>query len=229
MQTPQLRLDYKFYPSLLDSYKWYQQSESEEAEQELIDKINRVPFKSEAADKGTWFNELIDVALKGYDKTPMEDMLTGPALDITMRLQGAAKQVYTSTIIEIDGKIVEVYGYMDYVKQDRVIDLKTTKSYELGKYKDSLQMHFYPVSLIDAGNEINVFEFLVTDFENVYSELYPVNYRTSRAIISNACRELIRFLEIKKDLITDKKIFNQQSVLVAEYEPELQATIIREF
>jgi hypothetical protein len=206
MKKP-LQPDYKFYPSLLDAYRWYQQSESDTAEQELIDKINRVPFKSEAADKGTWLNDLIDLSLKG-ERFGL-NYLTGVAADIYYRLKGSARQVYTSMTTEVDGNIVEIYGYIDYVKEDSVIDLKTTASYELGKYKNSLQLHFYPVSLINEGNEINKFEFLVTDFQNIYSEVYMVNYHTSLYILHEACRELIRFLELRKDLITDKKIFNQ--------------------
>lgn len=198
--------DYKFYPSLLDSYKWYQNSESETAEQELIDKINRVPFKSEAADKGTWFNEFIDHALKGDEKYGV-NYLSGPALQIFEKLKGSVSQVYTSTLIEVDGKTIELYGYIDYVLQDKVIDLKTTKSYELGKYQNSLQLHFYPVSLMDDGNVINEFEFLVTDFESVFSETYKIDYKLSQGILTDACRELIRFIELKNHLITDKKIF----------------------
>lgn len=209
MKPQQSQPDYLFYPSLLDAYKWYQQSESEMSEQELINRINRVELESDAADKGKWFNELVDLSLKGLEKHK-ECYLSGPALDIVNRLQGSAKQVHTCTQIDVDGKIVELYGYIDFVKEDKVIDLKTTKNYELGKYKDSLQLHFYPMSLIDEGNEINEFEFLVTDFDNVYSEVYRVNYEISKALITDACRELIRFVEIKKNLITDKKIFNQQ-------------------
>jgi hypothetical protein len=203
------QVDYRFYPSLLDSYRWYQSSEKEEAEQELLDKINRVPFSSELADKGTWFNDLIDLCIKGEEKHDL-NYLTGCALDISERLYGSAKQVFTSTTIEVDGKVIELYGYIDYVLQDRVIDLKTTKAYELGKYQHSLQLHFYPVSLIDAGNEINQFEFMVTDFTNVFSEVYKVDYEASKRILADACRELIRFIEFKRHLITDKKIFNEQ-------------------
>jgi hypothetical protein len=206
MKKP-LQPDYKFYPSLLDAYRWYQQSESDTAEQELIDKINRVPFKSEAADKGTWLNDLIDLSLKG-ERFGL-NYLTGVAADLVYKLRGAARQVYTSTTIEVDGNIVEVYGYIDFVKEDCVIDLKTTANYELGKYKNSLQLHFYPVSLIDDGNDINLFEFLVTDFQSIYREVYRVNYQESKSILQDTCRELIRFLELRKDLITDKKIFNQ--------------------
>lgn len=76
MQQPK----YKIYATLLDSYfnylnsdviyeRYYGWSENppcteEEFEQkqfqELIDRINRKPFDSEAADKGTAFNEIID-------------------------------------------------------------------------------------------------------------------------------------------------------------------------
>ena len=203
----QSQCDYRIYPSLLDAYRWYQASESDSSEQELIDKINRKPFQSDAADKGTWFNALIDLSLKGLEKHGLF-YLEGIASDIAVELSGAARQVFTSTQIEVDGKIVELYGYIDYVKEDAVIDLKTTKEYELGKYKDSLQLHFYPVSLIDEGNHINNFQFLVTDFRNVYREDYDVSYEKSKAILTDTCRELIRFIELKKNLITDKKIFN---------------------
>ena len=195
-----LQPDYRFYPSLLDAYKWYQASEQDEAEHYLINKINRVPFQSDAAEKGTWFNELIDLSLKGFEKHG-ECYLTGCALDLVERLEGSIKQVYTSTILNVDGKIVELYGYADYVQED-----------ELGKYKDSIQLHLYPVSLIDDGNEINYFEFLVCDFKNVYPEIYKVDYEASKAILMNVCRELIRFIEIKKHLIADKKIFAKDSI-----------------
>lgn len=213
MRMQQLQPDYKFYPSLLDAYKWYQASESDGSEQELINKINRVPFKSDSADKGTWFNELIDHSIKGNGKYGLQ-YLNGVALEVFERLKGASMQVYTSTLLEVDGKIVELYGYIDYVLQDKVIDLKTTQVYDLGKYQKSMQLHFYPVSLIDEGNVINEFEFLVTDFVNVYPETYKVDYQRSKMILIDSCKELIRFLQLKRDLITDKKVFalNEEKV-----------------
>lgn len=74
------QLKYKIYPSLLDSYQNYLDSDKnwekfygmsdepkitideyeEKCKKELIDKINRVPFDNPAADKGTAFNELVD-------------------------------------------------------------------------------------------------------------------------------------------------------------------------
>lgn len=209
-QQPQ----YKFYATLLDAFKWYQASESENAEQELLDKINRVPFKSDAAEAGSRFNDLIDNILTGaeFKNDEFSEVL---ALDIAGLLYGSAKQVYTATTIHTRSGLVELYGYIDYIKQDAAIDLKTTKSYELGKFRDSLQKHVYPVSLIDDGNEINTFEFLVTDFSSIYVESYLVDYDESKRIIQDTCEQLINFINLRRHLITDLKIFNQEDKLQA--------------
>ena len=79
-----MKVDYKIYPTLLDSFMDYQDSDAiwdkywswsenppntpEEFHQlqfqGLIDKINRVPFDSEAADKGTAFNDVVDCMIE---------------------------------------------------------------------------------------------------------------------------------------------------------------------
>ena len=74
---------YKIYPSLLDKFDKYLRADEEvenfwnidnetgeykrspeeieeSLKQDLLDAINRVPFESEAADKGTAFNAIID-------------------------------------------------------------------------------------------------------------------------------------------------------------------------
>lgn len=80
----QRNIRYKFYASLLDAYQDYLDCDKiyerywgfsenppcspvefqEKQLQSLIDKINRVPFDNEAADKGTAFNEVIDCMVK---------------------------------------------------------------------------------------------------------------------------------------------------------------------
>ena len=85
--------NYLFYPTILDSFQSFLDSEKnwelfyggsedpkysvEEYEamqrQELIDRINRVPFESEAADRGTAFNEVVDCLILGRN-TEREDM-----------------------------------------------------------------------------------------------------------------------------------------------------------
>ncbi|MCZ8144891.1 hypothetical protein [Flavobacterium sp.] len=84
--------EYRFSPTLLDRYENYINSSriyqeywgfseepsktEEEFEKEqfqgLIDTINRVPFESEASDKGTAFNEVIDCIIEDRKSTTME-------------------------------------------------------------------------------------------------------------------------------------------------------------
>ena len=215
----QLQPNYKFYATLLHAFNWYQVSESENAEQEFIDKINRVPITDEKAlermEIGTQLNDLIDYNLK-HNLIENREFITTDKFEfsseivnkITHHLQGSIPQYYTETIIRCNGNSVLVYGYIDYILTNKIIDLKTTKTYELGKYKDSMQMHLYPICLFNnEGIIADEFEFLVTDFKEVYTETYPINLIDSNTKLAVTCNLLIEFLEAKKELITNKKIF----------------------
>lgn len=205
---------YKFYATLLDAYNWYAASESEDALQELIDKINRVPFYSEAAAKGTALNKIVDIALdKGLPvgvETISEDGF-GFQMSLVSELQqtlcGAIPQYKASTQINTKYGIVEIYGYIDYLLLNKAIDLKCTGSFEIGKYKNSMQRHVYPVCLADEDIYLDEFEFLITDYKSIFRESYTVDLKESKQTIVNTCEALINFLHIKRDLITDKKVF----------------------
>jgi len=86
-------LKYRFYATLLDAFQSYLDSDSnferwgkdmtidewrEKCERDLIDKINRVPFQSEAADKGTAFNEVVDCLVENRtsDKVSLSQCAT---------------------------------------------------------------------------------------------------------------------------------------------------------
>lgn len=82
---------YLFYATLLDSFQYYLSSSDiymkywgnsenpskteeefeKESFQDLIDSINRVPFESEAADRGTAFNEVIDCIIENRKSDKM--------------------------------------------------------------------------------------------------------------------------------------------------------------
>ena len=216
---------YKIYPSLLDAFVWYQKSESENSEREFIDKINRVPITDEKAlermNNGTALNELVDRYVTGERFEGNNGILThvidgknytanfSLVKELGEYLSDSLIQPYVEATINVDGNEVLIYGYMDYLDGFKAIDLKSTSSYDLGKYKGSMQRHLYPVCLASDGINVELFEFLVTDFESVFKEPYPVDLEESKAIVSNQCWMLIEFLEAKKHLITDKKIFAQ--------------------
>lgn len=204
---------YRFYATLLDSFYWFLNSESETAEQEFIDKINRVPITDEKAlermNKGTELNNLVDMILA--DRSIVQEQFKSEVVDELLNyLDGSVAQHRTETIIRCNGVDVLVYGVVDYIKENKCIDLKTTTAYDLGKYKDSLQRHLYPVSLFNEGVLIDEFEFLVTDFNSVFKEPYKVDLVESNAILSTYCSELIDFIESKRHLITDTKIFTAE-------------------
>lgn len=216
-----MKPQYKFYATLLDAFQWYLDSEQETAEKDFIDKINRVPFQSDAADKGKAFNDLIDVCLtKGWTSNELSVMeniqskygFNTELIDsLVKELQGSVPQYFCSRVLHTSKGSIEIYGYMDFIKFTKAIDLKTTKTYTLGKYDKSWQKVVYPWCLVEDGIFVDEFEFLVTDFEHIYKEPYPINIYNIEAQLTVICLILIDFIEAKRHLITDKKIFGEDT------------------
>ena len=261
MQQPQQPPKYRFYPSLLDKFEKYLRVDRElesfwnqdedgnykrtyeeiekELKQSLIDSINRVPFDSEAADKGTVFNELVDsfvnnrrserVTMKGDIKN---DIITAEYNGRTFIFSyhfvckaaeyfyGCVNQLFVSAPVQTKYGTVELYGYIDELKQDVVYDIKTTSKYEFGKYSEYWQRHAYPYCLIESGqmDSVKAFEFtayalkggtgrtpVITGVQ--YPEVYAYNHETSTMLLQQHSERFIEFLEANKELITDKKIF----------------------
>lgn len=91
-RQPDTSVSYRFYATLLDGFQDYLNSDTiwekywgysenpphtpEEFKQKqfqsFIDRINRVPFDSEAADKGTAFNEIIDCMIENRKSDKVE-------------------------------------------------------------------------------------------------------------------------------------------------------------
>ena len=264
---------YKIYPSLLDKFEQYLRADEEaesffnvdretgeykkspdeveaELKQSLIDSINRVPFSSEAADKGTAFNEIIDCYVQGVPHVPTEAspyeiigdketntiQVTFPEKDISpMRnflfdrnwcieeaqyFAGACSQVFVRAILPTQYGDVELYGYIDELIKDVVYDIKTTKSYQWGKYEHGWQRHVYPYCLIASGQMESIAGFEYTAYQmkggtsrtplisgERHPEYYTYNHEQTVKRLTNHVERFIEFLEVNKELITDKKIF----------------------
>lgn len=249
---------HKNYNESTGEYHYTDEEVYDLSKQELINAINRVRSVSEAASKGTAFNELVDALITNkkseivetkkvyYDVNgnflrsewalnPQVFKLAGVEakidgsvfmFDINLLkeaadyLKGSMNQVYTSSIIETKYGNVELYGYIDELRQNKVYDLKTTKKYEFGKYAKYWQRHVYPYCLIESGEctEIESFEFTCYQLSGgtektpmitgkKYPEVYNYNHEQSKALLKAHCERFIEFLEENKELITDKKIF----------------------
>lgn len=226
MHKPQ----YKIYPSLLDAYQWYLDCENTEtAFQDLIDKINRVPFESESAAKGTAFNALVDsIAFKGYEyigvksgskddsKTLFDGFVfsTDIVMEFVKEIKAGIPQVYCNGKMLTKYGIVELYGYIDELMPGCiVVDIKTTKSYDKGKYLKNWQHVVYPYCLWKMNNTYYTFTYLITDFQRIYAEDYSFDSIKDVLKLKNFIENFIEFLNKHKSLITDKKVFGGEKEL----------------
>ena len=222
-----MKPDFCIYPSLLNAFqnyldceanyeKFYGFSENPSISfpeydlkqfRELIDTINRVPFESEAADKGTCFNEIIDCIVLGKKSTrdDVEIRQAAGSLVATMgertfyfdanlckkvadRFMDAIPQYRTEAIFETKYGKVLLYGYLDYLLCDVVYDVKTTGKYEFGKYKKGWQQYVYPWTLIESKRctDIKAFEYTAVLLKGgtskeplITGEIYPEVYTYS--------------------------------------------------
>ena len=250
MQQPK----FKFFATLLDAFTSYLRSDAiyerywgfsenpphtpdefkEQQYQSLIDTINRVPFDSESADKGTAFNEIIDCMIENRksDKVQVErllsDVVDGSQTLVGLRAiynnrqfdfpislcrefanyyKGALTQQYVQAMLPTCFGNVLLYGYIDELMPMSVHDIKTTGSYYVGKFKDHWQYMVYPYCLMQNGSDVRLFEYNITDFKSSYTESYTFVPERDIPVLITHCEELIRFLNDNRDLITNKKIF----------------------
>lgn len=129
---------------------------------------------------------------------------------ISNYLKGALTQQYCEAVISTKYGDVLLYGYIDQLLPFRSVDLKTTSKYFAYKYRNNIQKLVYPYCLQQNGIHINEFEFVVTDFKNVWNELYVFNPEKHIPELIETCERFIEFLEQNKDLITDTKIFAKE-------------------
>lgn len=243
---------YRFYATLLDTFNDYIHSDviwqkywgwsenpphtpeefHELQFQELINRINRVPFDNEKADRGTCFNELVDALIE--NRKPKDVVVERTADDLSYQatfnnriftfpisicrefanyFKGALTQQRVEAILPTRFGDALVYGFIDELMPSTVHDIKTTGQYTFGKFKSHFQHLVYPYALIQNGNDIRMFEYNILEFSkagypvDTYTETYVFVPERDIPILTNHCEELIEFLEENKELITDTKIF----------------------
>lgn len=236
LDTPQIYDRYWGYaeepPHTLDEF-WVEQRAS------LIDKINRVPFTSEAASKGTAFNAVIDTLQTGQldENVKMSKVLdeNGRPLAIQAELdgftfqfpyevckefalyyKGAIPQVKVSAILPTGYGNVELYGYIDELMPLSVHDIKYTGNYSASKFKHHSQHLVYPYCLMQNGPNIPTFEYNVAEESKsgkweTYTETYVFDPDRDIPVLRERCEGLIEFLLQNSQFITDKRIFGGEN------------------
>ncbi|MFD2574416.1 hypothetical protein ACFSUS_27525 [Spirosoma soli] len=187
-------INYRFYPSLLNVFSRYVGGGNLSA-QELIDSINRVPTPTTAAqERGISFEEAI---VKGTDEARFDP-------DIVKRVRKLLPRPIVDTQVYCQWQIDDVlfYGYVDLIGKFKAVDLKTTASYQPGRYVHNHQ-NLYLHALKRKG--IKLMEYVITDFQDVYVESYALTHPIDKQL--EEIRLFKAFLEEHRSLITDKKIF----------------------
>lgn len=257
MQQPK----YCIYATLLDSYfnylnsdviynrhyGWSENPPYTEEEfrqkqfQELIDRINRKPFDSEAADRGTAFNEVVDCMVEGRKSESVKvERVYSPdgtgevialratynnrnfvfSIDLCREFanyyKGALTQQRVEAILPTSCGDVLIYGVIDELMPNSVHDIKTTGNYSVGKFKDHHQHLVYPYALMMNGSDVRTFEYNIVEFNRGYvvdtfTETYVFNPERDTPILVEHCESFIHFLEDNRDLITDKKVFGGEN------------------
>lgn len=232
------------FQDYLDSSEIYQeywgfsedpQKSEEEFEKEqfqgLIDRINRVPFDSEAADKGTAFNEVVDCILQNCNSEKMtlssykeKNIITAEynnrtfnfpmqeTKDFAKQFDKALCQVYAEKLLFTKYGYVKLYGYIDEVMPLCLHDIKTTSKYKAGKFRKHWQKIVYPYCVSD---ESMLFEYNIVRFKDTYNnfDTYTESYtfvpERDIKLLTDHVERFIEFLLFNQSLITDKKIFNE--------------------
>lgn len=250
---------YRIYATLLDSFGQLERSEAlwekyygfsqeppctpeefhEKLERELIDKVNRVPFDSEAADRGTAFNEVVDALVENrqprmmtVDRTPelqYNVQFNGRSflfpihlcVDVAVMFTDAITQKRVSGIMETAFGDVELYGIIDELMPLAVHDIKTTSSYTVGKFKHNNQHLIYPWALHKMGVDLPTFHYDVVEWgkprrDGTYSytryrETYVYRPERDEKILRERVEDFIAWLEMHRGEITDKKIFGGEA------------------
>lgn len=145
--------------------------------------------------------------------------------EVAQYFKGSLCQYRTSAVLPTSKGNVELYGYIDYLREKSIFDLKTTKSYIFGNYAKYNQRHVYPYCMETSGMmaEVRDFEFtayqlsggnsrspLITGKQN--KEVYTYSRNQSVEILTDNCERLIDFVtdNIEKIDLSRTKIFKDR-------------------
>jgi hypothetical protein len=169
---------YMITQSLLNSWIWtmkenpYEQmSDSDEEKLSKMDEfmltLNREPIPTnEAMQNGIDFEELV---IKIATDAPNYDhKWCAAASEVAAVVKGALFQFRASKEVEVQGMTLLLYGKFDALKAGVIYDIKFSKSYESGKFIESIQHPMY----MELCPEAEYFSYLISNGSNVYQETY---------------------------------------------------------
>lgn len=227
---------YRIYPTLLDSWTYFRESEMTEeafldrvngreeageaalkgtAFNAVVDALcDGLPVPEEMQEDGMrlYVGEARDKAGAGW-----QFRFPAPLAELFAELyRDALRQQYLSFEADTPAGRVLFYGYADGVFPDCVADIKTTAKYHkrgegsnetANKYRKRWQPYVYLHALAQSGCRPAYFRFDITDFRDVWQEVYRMEDFPIGELLSETAA-LCRWLEERKELIVKPKLFN---------------------
>jgi len=198
--------------SLLGSWRYaFEAWEDREAEalEELAKTIRREPLTdNEAMKAGRVFENRVRIETtqdrSWLTESDIKDLLESPdpmegdylacVQDVAAEVRGGTWQVKLSRVEVIAGQQFLLYGRLDVLKGPEVIDLKFTRSFEVGKYRDAPQTKMY----LYLAEKCLRMRYLISDGRETYEDVYN---RADVAPIQSEVAEFWSWLQTKPELL----------------------------
>lgn len=219
----------------------------EKCELELWDAINRVPHvPTEAASRGTLLNAIIDCKVEWRKPDPVYkiERVNGPdgktigirgecdgfpfvfdaglIRELGAYFSGCICQYRTEAVLDTACGPVILYGDVDYIRRDKVFDLKSTAKYaKYGKFDNGWQKYVYPYCLIESGelDSVSEFEYTIVLLRQpkgmpvsgtIYKEVEDYSHDMAKTRLRGISESLVAYLEANADkIVHPSRVLNE--------------------
>lgn len=152
--------------SLLSSWLW--SSQSEERYNDFLKTLRREPTQAtQAMRDGQEFENMVYACANGA-AVPKNHKWENGVLELGKMLSGSAFQVALGRDITVNDIDFRLFGILDALRFGHIFDVKFSKRYTLGKYRNSTQHSMYFALCPEAAD----FTYLISDGDYVYRETY---------------------------------------------------------
>jgi hypothetical protein len=123
---------YRFSATLLDSFNYYLMNENKSID-DFLKTINREIVETEAMKRGKEFQKAIN------EPNTEHNFDIQLIHKIREEVAGSYKEEYLEKFIKINNTDILIYGYSDYIRYNKIFELKTTSNYIFPKYLNAYQ------------------------------------------------------------------------------------------
>ena len=204
---------YSMYPSLLNGYVQFLNREMMgqkilTTEEDLLRSLNRVKTPSSpAALKGISLEHCVRTKTYTHEGFVFSREVID---DMHQRTAGGFWSKYfesTETIMHNSQPVtVKLYGIVDVVRRNEIIDVKGTGMYNDIRFNKKLQHTVYCHTARASNVLVDGATYLITDYSSVYEEYYSYD-KESVEYMWSVVRGLIDFAEQNRELIVNDKFF----------------------